>query len=72
MIQRLNENLVKQLKSSVDVSNVYDCLIQLIYNSIDADASNIQVKINMFTNDMVVTDNGCGITGAEMKLVGDR
>jgi DNA mismatch repair protein MLH3 len=72
MLQRLNDKLIEHLKSSYEISSVYDCLTQLVYNSIDANATNIQVKINLFTYDLTVTDNGCGIDCNEMKTVGNR
>ncbi len=68
---KLSDDLKKQIKSSYEISNIYDCLVQLIYNSIDAHATSIQVKVNFFTNDVIVIDDGVGINECDMNLIGE-
>ncbi len=70
-MRKLDENLIKQLKSSYEISNIYDCLTQLVYNSIDSNSTFIRIKVNFFTNDLMVIDNGDGIHRNEMELVGE-
>ena len=49
-----------------------ECVVQLIYNSIDAKSTLIQVQIDLDNYNCVVSDNGTGINVADLSLIGRR
>lgn len=43
-----------------------------VFNSLDADATSIAVRINIAEGSIQVVDNGCGITQADFKCIGQN
>jgi DNA mismatch repair ATPase MutL len=68
---KLDEVTVSKLKSSSKVSSIFDSIVQLVYNSIDASSNNILVKINYYKFFIEIIDNGDGIDEKGLDLLGE-
>lgn len=62
VIQRLPESLAQNINSQVNLSSIQECVIELVNNSIDANATNISIVIDIRRLSIKVTDNGEGIS----------
>jgi len=71
-IKRLPESAHSSLRSSVVLSDLPRVVEELIYNSIDANASKIDIEINVGACYIKVEDDGCGITRDELVLLGEK
>ncbi|KAL6844606.1 hypothetical protein ACP4OV_025265 [Aristida adscensionis] len=71
-IKRLPENVHSSLRSSTILSDIPRVVEELIYNSIDANASKIDVEVNVRACYVKVEDDGCGITRDELVLLGEK
>ena len=60
------------LRSGVAITNLTQCVEELVLNSIDAGASNITLRVDIPNLKIQVSDNGCGITFGDLKLAGER
>ena len=72
MIRPLQEEVRSLLRSGVAITNLTQCVEELVLNSIDAGASNITLRVDIPNLKIQVSDNGCGITFGDLKLVGER
>jgi DNA mismatch repair ATPase MutL len=68
---KLDEVTVSKLKSSSKISSIFDSIVQLVYNSIDASSNNILVKINYYKFFVEIIDNGDGIDEKGLDLLGE-
>ncbi|CAN6211363.1 unnamed protein product [Urochloa humidicola] len=71
-IKRLPKSVHSSLHSSVVLSDLPRVVEELIYNSIDANASKIDIAINIGACYVKVEDDGCGITRDELVLLGEK
>ncbi|GFR25515.1 DNA mismatch repair protein Mlh3 [Trichonephila clavata] len=71
-IHVLDSNVVKKLRSDVAFTSVSHCVEELVWNSIDAKATCIAVRLNLPFYKIQVIDNGDGIPSNQMDLVGKR
>ncbi|KAK6506307.1 DNA mismatch repair protein [Arthrobotrys conoides] len=71
-IQRLSANAIAQIRSTVSLTNLAGAVQELLMNSIDADATTVNIFINIVKNSIVIEDDGDGIIPGDMMLVGDR
>ncbi len=72
-IRRLPEHLVNRIAAGEVVERPASALKELIENAIDAGASQINVRLgDGGTNLVEVTDDGCGMTPADMALALER
>ena len=72
MIRPLQEEVRSLLRSGVAITNVTQCVEELVLNSIDAGASNITLRVDIPNLKIQVSDNGCGMTFGDLKLAGER
>ncbi|RUS26962.1 hypothetical protein BC938DRAFT_483883 [Jimgerdemannia flammicorona] len=77
LIRRLDDTAIRQLRaytqsSSLVVTSVAQCVVELIQNALDAKATAIEVNFDIFKYFVQVTDNGVGITPYDLKNVGQR
>ena len=72
MIRPLQEEVRSLLRSGVAITNLTQCVEELVLNSIDAGASNITLRVDIPNLKIQVSDNGCGITFGDLKLAGER
>ena len=68
----LNSEEIKQIKSYSKLKDISECVLQLIYNSIDASSNLILVSIDFSSFSCTIHDNGVGIAKADLKLIGER
>ncbi|MDC1209656.1 DNA mismatch repair endonuclease MutL [Pseudomonadota bacterium] len=72
-IRRLPENLINQIAAGEVVERPASALKELVENSIDAQASQINIIINDGGKDLIsVSDNGIGINKHELPLAVER
>ncbi|KAF9110695.1 DNA mismatch repair protein, partial [Mortierella sp. AM989] len=71
-IQTLAPGVAEELRASLVINSLEQCAAELVQNSIDANASSIEVKIDVSGHSLQVSDNGDGITSADMGRVGGR
>lgn len=72
MIRPLQEEVRSLLRSGVAITNLTQCVEELVLNSIDAGASSITLRVDIPNLKIQVSDNGCGITFGDLKLAGER
>lgn len=73
-IHILEENERSILQSSLNVQTVADIVRELVQNSVDASASEIQVTIDNYKNQINIScsDNGCGMDLSDLSNVGKQ
>ncbi|KAF9277829.1 DNA mismatch repair protein [Linnemannia elongata] len=71
-IQPLASSVSDELRASLVVNSLEQCISELIQNSIDANATSIEVKVDVAGHSLQVSDNGDGILPADMALIGAR
>ena len=72
MIRPLQEEVRSHLRSGVAITNLTQCVEELVLNSLDAGASCITVRIDILNFKIQVSDNGNGIAFGDLKSVGER
>lgn len=72
MIRPLQEEVRSHLRSGVAITNLTQCVEELVLNSLDAGASCITVRIDIPNFKIQVSDNGSGIAVGDLKSVGER
>ena len=72
MIRPLQEEVRSHLRSGVAITNLTQCVEELVLNSLDAGASCITVRIDIPNFKIQVSDNGSGIALGDLKSVGER
>ena len=72
-IHHLDSALVDQIAAGEVIDRPASVLKELIENSLDADADQIEVKIKQGGHDLIqVSDNGCGMNGEDLRLAFQR
>lgn len=72
-IKRMNDNCVKLISAGEKINDIETTVRELIENSIDAGATNIEVKLNKFGFESIeIEDNGTGIKEEDLKFIGER
>ncbi|KAK6346059.1 DNA mismatch repair protein [Orbilia blumenaviensis] len=71
-ILRIAPGEVALLRSTVNIGNLADVVEELFMNSLDGNATNVDISINLAGNSLAVEDNGDGIIPDDMKMIGVR
>jgi DNA gyrase/topoisomerase IV subunit B len=72
-VRALPDSVVEKLLAGVRIVSPTHCVEQLIYNSIDAEADCIAIRVDLNHRwKIVVVDNGTGIHPVDLEKVGDR
>ncbi|KAJ9592071.1 hypothetical protein L9F63_001380 [Diploptera punctata] len=71
-VKRLSAEVRSQLRSGVVITNMAQCVVELVLNALDAGATSIAVRVNFNYFKVQVVDNGCGMKLEELDLIGER
>ncbi|KAK6524648.1 DNA mismatch repair protein [Arthrobotrys megalospora] len=71
-IQRLSDDAIARIRSTVSLTSLAGAVQGLLMNSFDANATTINIYINITKNSMIIEDDGDGIIPADMAFVGNR
>ncbi|XP_013174086.1 PREDICTED: protein PFC0760c-like isoform X2 [Papilio xuthus] len=72
IIKKLPTEVQTLLNASSKINNYKNAVEELVYNSLDADATSVAVRINIYDNTIQVIDNGFGIAKCDIPLLGQR
>ncbi|KAF5297119.1 hypothetical protein FQA39_LY02699 [Lamprigera yunnana] len=72
VVQSLPQDVRSLLRSGLNINSLSQCVMELVYNGLDAKATSIAVRINLLTFRIQVVDNGVGISKSNMDLIGVR
>lgn len=71
-LRRLNDEVSAKIRSGTTIHSVCGCVRELVYNSLDAGATHIIVKLDISKYFVQVIDNGCGINHEDMIVLGGQ
>lgn len=60
-IRPLSSDVLSQIRSSVTIASLNDVVLNLVKNSLDGNASSIEVTVDYSRGSCTVEDNGLGI-----------
>lgn len=69
-IRRLPDDVVRQIKSSVVITSLNDAVLGLIKNSLDAEATKINISVEYARGNCSAEDDGLGIPPDEFRETG--
>ncbi|XP_045535425.1 protein PFF0380w-like [Papilio machaon] len=72
IIKKLPTDIQSLLSASSKINNYKNAVEELVYNSLDADATSVAVRIHIYENVIQVIDNGFGIAKCDIPLLGQR
>lgn len=72
MIRRLDESAVSKLRSSLFTTSLAQIGVELLQNSVDAGATEVDILVNISEKSIQVNDDGLGIPNESFKLIGQR
>lgn len=64
-IKPLPEDVVAQIKSSININNLNSVILGLVRNSLDANATKINISLDYSRGNCSVEDDGLGILPSE-------
>jgi len=68
----LSNEVTTNIKSFSEISSLNACVIQLVYNSLDARSKKIVVKCDLKSFFLEIIDDGIGMTQNDLKIIGER
>ena len=71
-ICRLSDEVRAKIRSGITICSVCGCVRELVYNSVDAGATQVIVKVDITKHFVQVIDNGCGINHEDMIMLGGQ
>ncbi|XP_052551992.1 DNA mismatch repair protein Mlh3 isoform X2 [Tympanuchus pallidicinctus] len=72
MIKQLAEDVQARLRSGVAVTSLGQCVEELVFNSIDAKATCVAVRVDLEAFKIQVVDNGSGMGRDDLSKMGKR
>ena len=70
-IQAISKDQVSLVQGFLFISSLDDAVFELVQNSLDAQACNISVRVNLNSLAIQIVDDGCGIHADELLMIGD-
>jgi DNA mismatch repair ATPase MutL len=71
-MQKLADNVVEELRSNFNIYNQGQAIEELVLNSVDANATVIEVFADTHNFAFEVRDNGDGMSVEDLELIGKR
>ncbi|KAG0033929.1 DNA mismatch repair protein [Podila clonocystis] len=71
-IQPLAPSVAQELRASLVINSLEQCTTELIQNAIDAAATLIEIKVDIASHSLQVSDNGVGMSSVDMTRIGIR
>ncbi|KAF9975109.1 DNA mismatch repair protein [Actinomortierella ambigua] len=71
-IRPLQPSIIDAVRATIVIHSLEQCVSELVQNSLDAEATSIEIKIDPSTFSLQVSDNGQGITRANLGRIGPR
>ncbi|EPS45461.1 hypothetical protein H072_589 [Dactylellina haptotyla CBS 200.50] len=71
-IQRLSSKDIARLRSTVSLTTLAGVVQELLMNSLDANATSVNISVNIVRNSMTVEDNGDGVVPPDIVFLGTR
>ena len=71
-IKKLDRDVSLRLRSQVFVASIPWAVREIVQNSVDADASDVKVTVDLTSLSFVVTDDGKGIHPDDLSLIGSQ
>ena len=71
-IKKLDRDVSLKLRSQVSVASITSAVREIVQNSVDADASDVKVTLDLTSLSFIVTDNGKGIHPDDLMLIGSQ
>ncbi|KRT86424.1 hypothetical protein AMK59_1681, partial [Oryctes borbonicus] len=71
-IKSLPEEINERIRSDNKINSFCQCILELIFNSLDAKATSIVIRINTEKHQVQIIDNGNGISLSDLQNVGVR
>jgi DNA mismatch repair protein MLH3 len=69
-IKPLPSTVIAQIRSSICIHSLNAVISELVKNSLDANASHVQISLDFPKGNCIVEDDGCGIHPAEFAVSG--
>nr|CAH7759471.1 unnamed protein product [Callosobruchus chinensis] len=71
-LKKLHQDLISKLRSTFTINTFTQCVMELVYNSLDANSTAVAVRINFVAYRIQIVDNGDGISKENMSQIGNR
>nr|CAI5848618.1 unnamed protein product [Callosobruchus analis] len=71
-LKKLHQDLISKLRSTFTINTFTQCIMELVYNSLDANSTAVAVRINFVTYRIQIVDNGDGISKENVSQIGHR
>lgn len=71
-IHKLPKSVLNFLQSQITISSFEAAIRELLQNSLDADANQVKIKLDLRSLSICIEDNGCGMRYEELDKVGKR
>lgn len=67
----LSADVISKVKSSFEIADLNDCIIQLINNSIDSQSECIKIQVDFDKFNVIICDDGNGMSEKDLELIGE-
>ena len=71
-IAKLDQDVSRMIQSQVTIDSYSSAVRELIYNSVDSGASQIDVMVDLQSLSILIRDDGVGMVPCDLELVGKR
>ena len=71
-LEKLSQKLISNLRTSIFITSLAACVVELVYNSLDAHATAIDIAVSSRQWSARVSDDGAGMQEADLKRLGER
>lgn len=71
-LEKLSQELISNLRTSIFITSLPACVVELVYNSLDAHATTVDVAVSSRQWSARISDNGDGMQEADLKRLGER